>query len=1824
MQSNNPKKPSQTDEKDPATAEVINHFGDRFGAIVTWAADRDLLFQLEISYRILGLDPYTIAIANLPLELSHAESKMILDQWSDSTLLQGLSRFTTAFYADESIAKKYPRIAPAGNYQKIPKQFQPYASQKFLLALITLLLHGQPDSDKYIDRRRLRIWLLAQAAQRLVRHGCAAEKSISSVARFLVMSPSDKRWDVVDELLKATREALGKGMESESFYPYTLELGRSAANLKYVDKFTDRSRTLFLNSVISVAAGECNPTEEIDIAQPLRGLLTAELQDNSRPKTVDVLSAEPDFPVALLVEIEGSEDEEGFYAVTQIDPTDSPEQQAVSSGSVFLQTAEQAHYLPWSWDRVLPIEVQALESWMVELLDSKNLIERTGAAFVWLATRLARSLELTGRVTITQDLTAEWAFSPDFAWLKRTAPRRLSSWRAAEPVADLLAPYRNDLTVQVPVQVTKIFQEAIQTHPEAKTLHGIWRVVCDQKLEVWFNAQAREHFPRITSAKLAVYQSQRLFNIFGQPCFTRLLSSHPQSALPAACSYTTWNTESVEKGLGLLIQKTAEMPEHIGVMGSQLCPLDEVLAVEIERCKQKLDEAHGKDLIQYHNMVAQYVVTALYAATGGRPLQDPFETASYFSTRFQCVFIADKNDDEQHTGRVVPLPARALQLYKQYLQYLAKLETKLQVNQPEFSAQIRNLIQGLPAELPLFFLLDQHLQWHSMASADSLGCKLFDLKLPANLFRHRYAQCLLSHGVDPEVVEGWMGHAERGVASYADYSVRCWKDDAETYKPVYEAAYDSLPFSSTLQLKDLPPLLYIPMPEGKQSEPKAFGQQARDAQRSLKDQKATDAANTAIELFLAKRELSDLSDEELSKLCDHMLLREDGLPHTYAALRFDVLLGQLRELGTEGVSPESVRHQLLTKRIVRLSEERSLIQPNCIQALELYAVFQEWSEQTAKKTTKGSLSKRHALCIGAALLAVEKRLCYKQMLLDIYQGQNFRIIQVQKTSYLEYSENLNPEDFSTPVQRHEISYKTASFLVHGLHARKKVVTPELEDIKALKPLAELLNKNLSLVVSVENCFDRLCEVINQANLLQLPGVIAAALSGRTQPTSLSIQDRMRVERNLVLEQNTSKPTKPPELTPISTRAYERTSHKSDLQESAKNLGREIYEELKVYEKKSAKDCARKIKKITKGYRYKVSSSLLLLAYWLAHKAETGMGGGKTFQPYAQNTLSTYWSSLIPAFRGHLYEIDLVALDSDGVTEVCSKMLTHKWQQGQDASYLGERLVEFFRWASQSGVATPEWSELNLNCKDRTVSPGFITESEYQSCQEKIRHHPVFTTDQKLMLGFVLLLAYRFGLRLSEATGLLRRDWLTEGGDICVLVEENQYRTLKSEKSRRAVPLLFSLTELEQDLIRRTLLRYESYAGKDESRPILCEASSKDDRRLILAEEMINQVSPTLIQLIRQVTHNTSHVLHHARHSFFNRIAPAILGFNTEFSNKLCNQEEHEAIRRRVLGPIHSHSRRSGMAMARLMGHAFVSTGFKNYFHLATDWADALTPVSNQRVRKITEAVQIEELSIITVKQAEPASIYRFPTPSLKTIFKVLRLVSLGATYERAGEAFELNPRYSKLLKENFGIATSNMRFTSELDSSIKIRGAENPKALLESITSSGWLRFFKAAENLDKKNTSKNKELYSQDLIDSYIVEANKFRQLTDAPSLLGINRNILMEQQEHCDFVKLALEKFSISEDRYTVLVKPRSTQAKRYLENSGFKVKADTNKQLDSFRIYVPQRDNYYRVEDYGGLILKQSPTGVVRDRIDFVLVFLVYSSYLQILQMEHDVIG
>lgn len=1764
---------------------------------LTLAGQHDLL--LAILYHVLGLELYPRGIGNFFHLLNTAETNLIIRQWSDQPLVHHFAELTRSISLEPKFLDSCLPIPHDGGAEQNRKQYRFFQHRTFLLTLLTHPLpHSSHSSLTTSERHRLRLWLVVQACIRLIAYDNPSDKYISNAARFLVLDASDPRWQAVDFLLERTNALLGQA--SPSFDRFNMALAHTTEALRTHAFFSGHREREFLAALSRVARGESEPFDtgaQAEIILPPSGRdLLSSLHSNRRlhPAVIDGLE-----PVYL----SNGLDDYGLAYVAEVDPEASIAEQRLASGSIYIQTMAASHYLLWDWDRILPVEEEQLFAWLAAKLESSKSEDSLGAVCIWLALQLGRSLAMIEQIVITDRLLDEWGISPDFNLLKRTRPMRSSAWKPDEIQKEKIATFSDELKLKIPRHIQiKLAQVAGETSQEEFTIAQLWKTASSEKLDAWFREQARRHFPRVTSAMLASYLSQRAFNRTGQQHFSRLLTSHPRSALPGACSYASWDIKAIENGLAFPVESAPDADENLHVMGSLLVPLEDMLKAEVLRCTSLLQQASEKGLTYYHNLLSQYVVMAVYAATGARPLRDPFGTFADFSFEYKAVYINDKSSPGG--GRLVPLAEKVVTLLQAYIEHLRGLIEATASHRPELAEMLFKLTEGeFDPGIPLFFLLDEHLRWHSMADADHLECALFDWGLPANLFRHRFSQQLLLEGVHPEVIDAWMGHSERGVATYSDYSPRCWMDDAVAYRPDLSYIFDVLGFALPPMPEVLSSFTTPVNPASSYVEPEQFGEKQRALNRRARLKQAIADARLDTKLFLHDREISGLTDPELLELSGKMLHRENGLPHPQAALRYRIFLKLLQRSDSDGgnegdkEAPKTspVKRQLLKQRVVQHGEEASLLSADVLQALHLYQQLEDCAAKIMANTLKGRLGQAVALSISSVLLAIDKRMGYQRLIEDVAQGIGFRVIQDGARCFLEYTEGMRDDDFDLPVQRHEVSYKVASLLAHGLHQKKAVGVRAPEEVTELGPLVEIYRiANLNLGREAKSDFLAwLCHVINQANLVLLPGIIAGGLSGRVAPTSPSLRDQVRLltGKSLDLPSAADADVLPSTAIP---RALGPDISKKDLHEHALQYSKEVLDELLCYEPSKSSQHVKEIRKISHAYLGKTSTAMLMLGHWMGDLIEAGKGRkGRKHQPYARNSLTTYWGSLASVFRGLLYEVDLVALDSEDLTSLCEQMLEYKQLNSSRSEFFGKRLQDFFRWAKRFGVATPDWSELAMTDELRVVSPGLISESEYQACLQLLQSDDSLVREEQLMLSFVLLLTYRFGLRLREATGLLRSDWCQYGGHTWVLVQNNRFRTLKSKAGRRPVPLLFELSDIESEVIEQVLGCYESIAGDVQNLPILCEPLGAGKQPALSRIEP--RVSPSLIAVLRTVTGNPTHVVHHARHTFYNRIAVALFGLETPLALKLTPLEEQEKIRQIVLGPVSDVSRRSAMALARLMGHRFPSTGLKSYFHLATEWADQLTPVAKQRVYELEKAVQVKNIPTLPCRQVETLGSYlRFQEPTLASTLQCLRLVALGMGYERAGTLMQLAPQYTARLQDVFEATNDRMRFNVPGDKKTKIKGDQCPNALLESITPDAWQRMLHRANELSE----------SQLCLE---LESSERTDLLDLPYLVGSNRELLIERSGHCKLVKLVLDLFEVPNDAFRALTKSSSVISAELLEQAGFATLPESETKSKLARMDVCRRGHEYQVQDYAGLVLTRQAEGVLRSGLDAAVVFL-----------------
>ncbi|WP_030074521.1 hypothetical protein [Halomonas alkaliantarctica] len=1774
---------------DISTGKQIARFGHPYRDICQWAAQHDLSDALELAFWTLGLDHQVVAIGNLVNEFHHPESKDILTRWRQNPTLASLDDLAKAIRQDSLINRQYPAFLHAGDATKTKQTYKgSLKEQTFLITLITYPLPGAEQSSEYVLRRALRLWLVAQAANRVVKEHCLADRNISTAARFLIADRYQAQWQLVDDVLRRARRYLTP--DTWTFERFTDALSLAAKQYKQSHTF-GKSGTAFINAIIEIASGDTKPfTTQRDF--PPQPFVHAELSAPiSEPTQLISLDESSEQFIEVCPSPDGWLDEEADEAIylLPVDATDTQAQQELTGRSFYQQQAETSHYLPWSCSKLLPPERLLIEQWIAQQLKHTDQRERLGGALVWLAIRFSRSLSQVLAMGIGDETHGEWSLASNLKQMHRLSPRRRNAWKPNIAAQAYVAAVHEKQCIGLIPEVRETLVISSQPLTTQASLAELWQSVSPaQKIEVWFNERMSIACPRVTSGKLAEVWGQSVFDASGNHHFARMLTAHPNSALPGACSYASWDIEAIEQGLALPYQFHGAETLQSTNQGSLLVPLEAQLNRAISEATQQLKETlNGNDLVRLHNQWTSYCVMALYAATGSRYLKDPFESTRFFNHDLPAVFINDKAEGSGvRNGRMVPLADKAIKFVEAYLSYLQRLAEHLLSTHPVISSRINTLLE-LPAkaEQPLFFLLDESLNWHSMPATDLPGATLFDWPLPPNLFRHRLAQQLPLLGVDNEVVDGWLGHAEKSVATYGDTSARCWMDDWKAYRKEVNELFERLSFDLLAPPASLPVAAVSSLRDSATSS-RAFGQRLREKNRRLATRNAIRAALNDIELFLKGRDMATLSADEIKQLGRQMLLQQGKTPYPSAALRFSVLTRLLER-------HESPHRHAFQRRYIPMLPEKTLIHEHAPAYSALMTQLTHWASTMRPYATRTHCSKRQALALGALLLCIEKRICYMRLLKDVCQGDNFRLLYHRKTYYLEYSEQLNSTSWQAPVQRHTVSYHVASLLTYG---QRLTSTKALDDTwtipKQAPPLPEALIQccESQECITIQQILRQAAAIVDQANLLRLPGVVAGALAGRIVATSLPMQAHIRmVHGKSLIFPPSAVNTEDLELSTALPALLRANGDKHELQQQAVLLFKEVKQILDGYTKAQAKITAKSLEQLVTQRNGKVSSAIMLLVIWIAAVIRRGKGkAGKRFKPFESSSIHRYWGTLRKLFEELAYGVDLMTLGSEEVTAFYAGLIDYQENQLSDMSYFSHRLRSFHRVAASLGVEEPDWDELPVAEQGRHVRAEILSEREYLETLKQIGTTQR-DSDIACLLQFVLLCAYRFGLRLDEARGLLRRDWCTSHGYSWVLVRNNRYRTLKSEASRRAVPLLFSLDAIEQRTINAVFNRHDALLGGEAATPLLGEMR-KGSVEIALSASAISAAE---IDALRHVSGSSSLSLHHARHAFYNIVAASLLQLSTPVATKIIQHVDHAHLRQMVMGQQHHCSRRLMMGLARLMGHRQPSTGLLNYHHLILEWADELTPVKGTNSSILKEALQPLDFKLYTPASAVPQELSLFNEPTPHLLMKALRLGALRQNVRRASEALGLSPVHAAILEGVIKDAEKNMRF--------KIRGKdqwvtsqEYPLGLLRIISDAAWDRLLEHAKKIDGE-----------------ILTTNGALELSELACQVGRHRHLLMSEARHVAVIALTIKAFKVSPSNYVIAGKNCSDDVKRMLHSYGLKEISDTSVQLDIFEVVKGGRKMKY--QQYAGLLLGKNEHNIVRSRYELAVAYIVTATYL-----------
>ena len=1071
--------------------------------------------------------------------------------------------------------------------------------------------------------------------------------------------------------------------------------------------------------------------------------------------------------------------------------------------------------------------------------------------------------------------------------------------------------------------------------------------------------------------------------------------------------------------------------------------------------------AIGDQWADHHNAVTAYMVTVLLAATGARPISSPFERLAHFDLDTGSLYVVDKVSSRLHQGRLVPLPPPVVNLIRgYYLPHLKTLSVLVSQIDPVFSEVLKTIADnGASDDLPLFFLLTSNpkLRWLEVSETSLSALGIFSWPLPWNLMRHRLPTALKRMGADHESISGITGHGESGTAPYGAYSMRIWNDDAASLRPALGELLSRL----ELRTPETPTGPGTPIanqtPDKSSSciqQTREFGSLAREKQRTDRHEQAREIAEKEIVAFVTGRPIDSLSAQDWETLSQSMLLHKDHRPRTLASIRYDTLQQWIsRHWQEKGLRPR------IKRRYLPALEEQSPFSAQVIGCQKQIKTALEISSQIVSSQVLSRTSLRESLALGITMLILESRLADTSVIDDLLQNRNYRLVIFQRDYFLEHSPGLDKVP-DAPCRRFTISPGVFKLLAKVLQAkvnldlRARLLTQSLRKIGKHIP-------GLAQSEKLGSYLHAMCDVVRQTNNLQYPGAVAAYLNGDIVTAALRHVDWVRITLGKALDFNSDKqlesdavaanPDEDDDYAPPPETIDAAFVHSSNPFTQPKNVGeksavkllqdacfdffkdtRDALNDELCKKSPDRQNLDSELRKLKVKYKGQVSRSCLLLADW-----QRSLLWRKSPKGYLSlRSILRYFNALSVCFQAMAYAHDLTSCEEEDVTEFYRQIMEIRrlvrpgksskktsnpkleeenaddvddadgkeersatWYRSQQLAF--QLLKDFHRFVHREfAIEDPDWSEIGAAEGLLSISPGTLTESEYLCALCVLTPEPRLATREQLARAFILLVAFRFGLRGAEITGMLRSDWVDDAVDaLVVLVRDNKWRGLKTRAGQRQVPLLFLFTDHEKEVIARWMDSWEGLTATTRRTPLFADTQAPDE--LMDSLKLRREVS----EVIKQVTGNPALSLHHARHAFANDVALLLMD-KTEglwpFALSECQTTpERRSHVRRLLLVTEGVTRRTLWVLARLLGHAHPHTGVRSYLHLLPELAARYVNLPSTR---LSSAVDTQD-SCINLDRLVDLAGYLEPAPA-----EQMKIAAPVLTAERALHFLQLCQR----------------------------------------------------------------------------------------------------------------------------------------------------------------------------------------------------------------------
>ncbi len=951
--------------------------------------------------------------------------------------------------------------------------------------------------------------------------------------------------------------------------------------------------------------------------------------------------------------------------------------------------------------------------------------------------------------------------------------------------------------------------------------------------------------------------------------------------------------------------------------------------------------AQELDVVERHNAYVDYCLALLFAGTGHRVVQDPFESIDQFDLDAGLLLVSDKVVEETRAWHLVALPPMVAAQVRAYRNHLANLAHYLrrETGGPALAAGIGGCSDEAPS-LPLFFYLDREakgLTWRRVGPA-VLASRWRDYwPFPASVLRHVHATALLDRSGRADWVELQLGHVTGvdhpcGITSTRSPLARLQEIGTCMDEVLVDLGWQAVPA----------PTRRPPMSGFQPSDPGRLAvRPLGHALRAMERERNRAPVRSIVKAVIAEAQRDkplrafDADDFQrlilrlVDRLADTGFSPNPGLRLIYRLIR--------RQPGG----------QRLLRRIGRIRQIDPEPSPFAADALvrfrqlgHLRLAFHTYLDQQGRDEAAPDVAVRLAeIAVSAALYGGLANLRKLRLLCEHLLSNTFRL---RESVFVDIP--LTEESESPPVQRWYPD-PTSSALIIGLPWESLGGPgPKWKSVEAR--IRTILRRCVDQDVAL-TCRDLVA--LSDAGLcIEAPGYLRAVLNGQLPAVSLPLPQYVRVVTDSALntwdgQQACRAPARLDWLPDL------RSANRAPTADESHRFVRFLRHAMAhcrapvprghVYPSTKAKRCLATILQRDFAQHEPWSSAALLLAGWTVHLCRHGTRFRASIQ---HATVVRYVAMVAKPVLRMAREQDFLELTDAGYEQVYVSALD--WVPDHQRPRMAGRLEEFHHHLlAQYAVDEPDWAVIwraaGSEVKTRYADANLLTEAEYLRVLACVTSDSSLPERLRLQYGALLIIGYRCGLRFGEALRLLFRDLQYTPGDphLRLVLSSSIYGELKTEAGQRCAVVLETLGPEETRVLDKILADGEAAFALDRLAPLM---AAKPGSRVLIDRVEATQY---LHAVMRAVTGDASVRYHHLRHGWATRMVVA--------QHTFCGSRSDPVLR--PLGPValipsewdefagagagHYPLR----AIATAMGHAQETTTIGSYVHGMDAIAQAL-------------------------------------------------------------------------------------------------------------------------------------------------------------------------------------------------------------------------------------------------------------------------------------------